>query len=811
MKKITKNLTKSIWKSGLIALTFLFSLTINAQWVDDFEDGDVTDWTLVQAGDTSTGWVLDNGTMSHADDNVSTGVDNYLVSPLLDLTGLTAPLFSYDETGTYQSYYDYHGVLTSTDFDGANAATATWTEIAAGAAPTSLTTSEFTLGTDVTGVAFRYQGDWADTWVVDNVSVIETPAVPVTIPWIDDFEDGDVTDWTLVQAGDTSTGWVLDNGTMSHADDNVSTGVDNYLVSPLLDLTGLTAPLFSYDETGTYQSYYDYHGVLTSTDFDGANAATATWTEIAAGAAPTSLTTSEFTLGTDVTGVAFRYQGDWADTWVVDNVSVVETPTAAAMEASVSVTGADATISISTDNFTIGSGDGDGHWHYSLNSGDTVMVYSADDLVLSGLPNGDHSIYIWLVDNAHAALDPVAEQTIAFSTFDGTAACDETVTYTQVANGNYTVALTAAEGQVASVTINAVMETNWDHIYVYDGAGTLLNTTQDDGTFTDVVYTSTDATISVNVTNDGSVQNGDVTLAFACVDVAAVAMEVSVSVTGADATISISTDNFTIGSGDGDGHWHYSLNSGDTVMVYSADDLVLSGLPNGDHSIYIGLVDNAHAALDPAVEQTIAFSTFDGTAACGDTFSVCYDSDTGGLYTDEAPLSLFSATAEDDDIVSVTFEGSVEEGYDYVIVTNGAGALLTEALLTGDLSGVVVVSDDGTINVGLNADTSWSCVSGQSGSDSLDISVACYGLSVSNLDDELDMRIYPNPSNGSYVTMQTPANGVKYVEVFDITGKRLMNTTLSADTLDVSSISSGMYLVKVTIEGQSKTSKLIIR
>ena len=75
----------------------------------------------------------------------------------------------------------------------------------------------------------------------------------------------------------------------------------------------------------------------------------------------------------------------------------------------------------------------------------------------------------------------------------------------------------------------------------------------------------------------------------------------------------------------------------------------------------------------------------------------------------------------------------------------------------------------------------------------------------------LDMRIYPNPSNGSYVTIQTPVNGVKYVEVFDITGKRLINTSLSADTLDVSSMSSGMYLVKVTIEGQSKTSKLIIR
>ena len=39
--------------------------------------------------------------------------------------------------------------------------------------------------------------------------------------------------------------------------------------------------------------------------------------------------------------------------------------------------------------------------------------------------------------------------------------------------------------------------------------------------------------------------------------------------------------------------------------------------------------------------------------------------------------------------------------------------------------------------------------------------------------------------------------------------KRLINTSLIADTLDVSSMSSWMYLVKVTVEGQSKTSKLI--
>ncbi|MDC1534991.1 choice-of-anchor J domain-containing protein [Flavobacteriaceae bacterium] len=75
----------------------------------------------------------------------------------------------------------------------------------------------------------------------------------------------------------------------------------------------------------------------------------------------------------------------------------------------------------------------------------------------------------------------------------------------------------------------------------------------------------------------------------------------------------------------------------------------------------------------------------------------------------------------------------------------------------------------------------------------------------------LDMNIYPNPVNGNFVTIQTPVNGVKYVEVFDITGKRLINTSLSVDTLEVSSLSAGMYLIKVTVEGQSKTSKLVVR
>ena len=91
-----------------------------------------------------------------------------------------------------------------------------------------------------------------------------------------------------------------------------------------------------------------------------------------------------------------------------------------------------------------------------------------------------------------------------------------------------------------------------------------------------------------------------------------------------------------------------------------------------------------------------------------------------------------------------------------------------------------------------------------------DVSIAeDVGLSIGE-NDSLDMVIYPNPVDGDYVTIQTPLNGDKLVEVFDVNGRKVMERLLTTDTLNVSSISAGMYIVKVTVEDQSNVSKLII-
>ena len=64
------------------------------------------------------------------------------------------------------------------------------------------------------------------------------------------------------------------------------------------------------------------------------------------------------------------------------------------------------------NNFTVGL---DGHWHYILNEEEYVAVHDINDVIISNLPNGEHTIHIWLVDHMHNAIDPPVEETITFN------------------------------------------------------------------------------------------------------------------------------------------------------------------------------------------------------------------------------------------------------------------------------------------------------------------------------------------------------------------------------------------------------------
>jgi hypothetical protein len=80
---------------------------------------------------------------------------------------------------------------------------------------------------------------------------------------------------------------------------------------------------------------------------------------------------------------------------------------------------------------------------------------------------------------------------------------------------------------------------------------------------------------------------------------------------------------------------------------------------------------------------------------------------------------------------------------------------------------------------------------------------------VSTSDFQKDVfSMYPNPAR-DFVTINTNSNLEMVVNVYDILGKKVITQT--ANTLDVSRLKSGVYLVQVTQANNTSVQKLVVR
>jgi len=71
------------------------------------------------------------------------------------------------------------------------------------------------------------------------------------------------------------------------------------------------------------------------------------------------------------------------------------------------------------------------------------------------------------------------------------------------------------------------------------------------------------------------------------------------------------------------------------------------------------------------------------------------------------------------------------------------------------------------------------------------------------------ISMYPNPAQ-DHVTMLTSGKGT--ADIYDITGKLVSSVTLfsSIQTIDISKLSKGVYVVKVNNSDNNFTSKLVV-
>ncbi|RAJ18122.1 T9SS type A sorting domain-containing protein [Olleya aquimaris] len=74
-----------------------------------------------------------------------------------------------------------------------------------------------------------------------------------------------------------------------------------------------------------------------------------------------------------------------------------------------------------------------------------------------------------------------------------------------------------------------------------------------------------------------------------------------------------------------------------------------------------------------------------------------------------------------------------------------------------------------------------------------------------------NFSVYPNPTNTGFVTITTTSSDTVNVTVFDILGKQVLKETLNNNTLNVSNLKSGVYILNIKQNDAMVTKKLVIQ
>ena len=120
-----------------------------------------------------------------------------------------------------------------------------------------------------------------------------------------------------------------------------------------------------------------------------------------------------------------------------------------------------------------------------------------------------------------------------------------------------------------------------------------------------------------------------------------------------------------------------------------------------------------------------------------------------------------------------------EANYIGQVVPTGAG---NRAVLVAEFNGVPQVVSRNTSEVTLSA-TTFSQIEG--------------------------LKMYPNPTKNN-LFIETALNSDIHVSIVNMLGKEVVNTKVINNTVNVSNLTSGIYIVKITEEGKNSTKKLII-
>ncbi|WP_348823822.1 T9SS type A sorting domain-containing protein [Flavobacterium aestuarii] len=73
------------------------------------------------------------------------------------------------------------------------------------------------------------------------------------------------------------------------------------------------------------------------------------------------------------------------------------------------------------------------------------------------------------------------------------------------------------------------------------------------------------------------------------------------------------------------------------------------------------------------------------------------------------------------------------------------------------------------------------------------------------------LNLYPNPVSTGRVFITSKKETEKEIIIFDVLGKKVLQTIINTKELNISNLSPGVYIIKIIEEGAASSRKLIVQ
>ena len=278
-----------------------------------------------------------------------------------------------------------------------------------------------------------------------------------------------------------------------------------------------------------------------------------------------------------------------------------------------------------------------------------------------------------------------------------------------------------------------------------------------------------------------------------------------------------------------------TMSFGQTISQWNFDNAtpataMLPTTGSGTFTIIGGVVDNLTNSLMPAGNPTAtgnlgySVKTFPVTLTGSGTAGFQFNVSTVG-YTDQISVS-FDPRGSNTASRFQQYEYSINGGNTWILIGNNGG------LLTNTFTSTPMVTVQLPINASNKSGFAFRIVSifDPAGSDYSAVAYAATtpstysaagawridnftvysGVLSVNQNSIVGLKVFPNPCESQFVYITSSSQENKTINVYDILGKNVLNTT-TTDKINVSTLKTGIYILKITEGENTSVRKLVIR